>query len=500
MPSRTSTYSVRMAPPVRPSRSLEGMEKVIPPTMKHPFAPSHSELFLNKPLPAMPLLPDRTEEEPAEGAFWSDSSDDSETESTVDSGGGPSEPRSSTELYPILISSGSNDFVDLVVDHPVPSSTSADHLGPLDHQPAPRFLTPESRADSTDSDTSFILQARSISEVQYGRPAHWPQRTNHGTNHYFREKKWDFFPELADPSSAAAQQNGRGTPSLRNGKSGKKDGRLISLDLSKGRRHRWKSLDSRALGGMRDSIKTYVSRTLSKGSAEDAPRQRPPLPSPLPSPTRPTTAPLGGSRLPKDSSPRQSDDGGELLSNKVFAPEDSGVELRTMSVSTKSSVDSDLVVSPKTDLSPRQKQLAIPQSPYQKYGATVWEKETTKSGKRRSVRFPQYTIKTSSSPPTSHHHRTSVSTTRASLSSRKMSGSSATHHPSALLSPPQRMQHQGNRRGATRTLQDGKSHLLVATKRIIQSKEDRRREQLKAQIKHFGPLGAHGYSTVNQWT
>lgn len=466
-----------MAPPVRPSRSLEGMEQVIPPTCNPPFTPSHSEIFLNKPLPAMPLLPDQ--EEPAEGAFWSD---DSETESTVDSTGGPSEPRHSTELYPILISSGSNDFMDLV-DHPVPSSTSADPHS------APRFLTPESRADSTDSDNSFILQARSISEVQYGRPTHWSQRSNNGTNHYFREKKWDFFPELADPSSAA-QQNGRGTPSLRNGKSGKKDGRLISLDLSKGARHRWKSLDSRALGGVRDSIKTYVNRTWSKGSAEDAARQRPPLPSPVPSPTRPTTAPLGSSPFPKDLSPRQSDDGGELLSNKVFAPQDSGVELRTMSVSTHSSVDSDLVVSPKTDSYPRQKQLAVPLSPYQKYGATVWEKETPKSAKKRSVRFPQYTI----------NHRTSVSTTRTSVSSRKMSGSSATHHPTASSSPPQRMQHQGHPRGATRTLQEGKSHLLVATKRIIQSKEDRRREQLKAQIKHFGPLGAHGYNTMNQWT
>jgi hypothetical protein len=458
------------------------MEQVIPPTFKHHFSPSHSELFLNKPLPAMPLLPDPTEEESAEGAFWSDSSDDSETESTVDSSGGPSEPRHSTELYPILISSGSNDFVDLV-DHPVPSSTSADHHS------APRFLTPESRADSTDSDNSFILQARSISEVQYGRPAHWPQHNNKGTNHYFREKKWDFFPELADPSSAA-QQNGRGTPSLRYGKSGKKDGRLISLDLSKGGRHRWKSLDSRALGGVRDSIKTYVNRTLCKGSVEDAAGQQPPVPSPLSSLTRPTTAPLGGSLLPKDSSPRQSDDGGELLSNKVFAPQDSGVELRTMSVSTKSSIDSDLVVSPKTNSPPRQKQLAVPPSPYQKYGATAWEKDTPKSAKKRSVRFPQYTT----------NHRSSVSTTRASVSSRKLSGSSATHHPTASLSPPQRMQHQGNRRGATRTLQDGKSHLLVATKRIIQSKDDRRREQLKAQIKHFGPLGAHGYNTVNQWT
>ncbi|CAL5866153.1 uncharacterized protein PFLUO_LOCUS360 [Penicillium psychrofluorescens] len=445
----------------------------------------------------MPLLPDQTAEQLAEGAFWSDSSDDSETESTVDSSGEPSEPRHSTELYPILISSGSNDFVDLV-DHPAPSSTSADHLGPLDHQSAPRFLTPESRADSADSDSSFILQARSISEVQYGRPAHWPQRNHNGSSHYFREKKWDFFPELADPSSAA-QLNGRGTPSLRNGKSGKKDGRLISLDLSKGGRHRWKSLDSRALGGMRDSIKTYVNRTLSKGSAEDAGRQRPPVSSPLPSPTRPTTAPLAGSPFPEDSSPRQSDDGGELLSNKVFAPQDSGVELRTMSVSTQSSVDSDLVVSPKTNTPPRQKQLAVPLSPYQKYGATVWEKETPKSAKKRSVRFPQYATKTAS-PTTSHNHRTSVSTTRASVSSRKISGSSATHHPNGPLSPPQRMQHQGNPRGATRTLQDGKSHLLVATRRIIQSKEDRRREQLKAQIKHFGPLGSHGYNTVNQWT
>ncbi|KOS39488.1 hypothetical protein ACN38_g9686 [Penicillium nordicum] len=444
-----------MAPPVRPSRSLEGLERVIPPLS--PLSPqfsTRSDLFLNKPLPAKPLS-----EEPECSAMWSDSSD-SDTESTLDSITG-SEPRHSADSYPIFVSSGS-DFDDLV-DHPAPS---ADQLLRLSPQP------PHKRTDSTNLNIRPLIVEPSVSvsssfsDTQHGRPSYWTQNRT-GTNHYFREKKWDYFPELA-PS--ALQASGRISPSLvtPNNKPRKMGN---PLDFAKGK-YRWHSLDRGGLGGVRDSIKTYVHRTLSRDSTADNNKSKE-----IP---RPATAPMG----------HHLNDVGGTLGTTTPTPQlsslalDTNVAVRVTSVDTSSSSEYDYTnhkfhlqtpISPtsptsiSTPTTPRPKQLAVPLSPYQKHGPVIWE---SPKSKKRNVQFPRYKFSPDSAADPSSSSAPDLSYAKASPS----------------LSPPSK-QSLHNTRGV----------FLGAKKKIAEAKDDRRREQLKAQIKLVGPVNPHTYVQSDPW-
>ncbi|KXG45807.1 uncharacterized protein PGRI_046630 [Penicillium griseofulvum] len=416
-----------MAPPVRPSRSLEGLERVIPP----PF--SASDLFLNKPLPAKPF-------EPECSAMWSDSSDSESTLSTRSS------ERNSADSYPIFVSSDS-DFDDLV-DHPTPS--------------ADQFLeSPQKRTDSIAINIQTVEPSvsSSFSETQYERPNWTPSRT--GTNHYFREKKWDYFPELA-PSALRA--SGRISPNMTQHKP-RKIGN--PLEFAKGK-CRWHSLDRGGLGGVRDSIKTYVHRTLSRDSTDDKPKEIP----------RPATAPID----------RHLNDVGGTLSSTAPAPYQSSLAVNTniaargTSVATSSSSEYDYTnhkfylqtpISPtsptslSSPITPRSKQLAVPLSEYQKHGPVIWE---SPKSKKRNVQFPRYKFSTGSTGGPSSSSAPDLSHTN---SMRTLS----------------RKQSLNNTRGV----------FLGAKKRIAESKDDRRREQLKAQIKFVGPVNPHTCTQVNLW-
>ncbi|KAJ5154227.1 uncharacterized protein N7500_009666 [Penicillium coprophilum] len=425
------SYS-RMAPPVRPSRSLEGLERVIPPSPQ--TSSIRSDLCLNKPLPAKPLP-----EHPECSAMWSDSSD---SESTFDSS---SSDRNSADSYPIFVSSGS-DF-DLI-DPPTPSDQLA--LSPQSHK----------RTDSIDIDLPIVEPSSvssSYSDTQYGRPSNWAPNST-GPNHYFREKKWDYFPELA-PSTL---QGGLGQNLVAQNKARKM---ANPLDFAKGK-CRWHSLDRGGLGGVRNSIKTYVHRTLSRDSTENKPKQIP----------RPATAPMdhlydvGGTLASTTSVPQQS-----LALNTDL--------VRATSVATSSSSEYDYTnhkfhlqtpISPTsptsipTPTTPRPKQLAVPLSAYQKHGPVIWE-PPKKS--KRNVQFPRYKSSPSSAEP----------------SSSSAPDISYAHAGPALS--PLRKQSQSNARGM----------FLGAKKRIAESKDDRRREQLKAQIKLVGPVNPHTYTQADPW-
>ncbi|KAI2675918.1 hypothetical protein CBS147355_6099 [Penicillium roqueforti] len=425
------TLYTRMAPPVRPSRSLEGLERVIPPLSPQPPFSNRSDLFLNKPLPAKPLDPECS-------AMWSDS--DSDTESTLDSI--TSEPRHSADSYPIgiFVSSGS-DFDDLG-DHPPPG----DQLLRLSPQP------PHKRTDSIDINIPEpSVSVSSSFSSQYGRPSNWSQNRT-GTNHYFREKKWDYFPELA-PSTV--QASGRISPNMNN--KSRKIGN--PLEFAKGK-YRWHSLDRGGLVGVRDSIKTYVHRTLSRDSTENKPKEI----------TRPATAPMDH---------HLNDVGGALgntpQQSTLALVLDTQAALRAPSVATSSSSDYDYTnhrfhlqtpTSP-TSLSspttPRQKQLAVPLSAYQKHGPVIWE--APKKTKKRNVQFPRYKSPPGSVAEPSSSSAPDLSYSNATLASRKS---------------------QNNTRG-------------VFLKRIGESKDDRRREQLKAQIKLVGPVNPHTYVQADPW-
>jgi hypothetical protein len=445
---------------------------------KPPCSSTRSDLFLNKPLPAKPL----PEDPPEFSAMWSDSSDDSDSDSelTIDSTvASPSEPRDSTESYLIFVSSGSDDYGDLV-DHPVPADRNPDaehlSLGPV-RSSSPPTIAEESRS-RTDVESlvesvneseaegegseyeSGNNSTTSPSDAQYGRLSQWSQNRS-GPNHYFREKKWDFFPELATPS--ASQAGGRTSPALRSGKSRKKDGRL---NVSK--RKRWHSLDRPGLGlayGVRDSIKTYVHRTLSRDSTEARAKDAP----------RPSTAPVDvlGTHL---SFHRPAD-------IPVVPHSDVNVQLRALSISTASTA-SEMPPSPASPRSypPRQKQLAVPMSNYQKYGPAIWE--SPKKSKKKTARTQRY--------PGTRSGPTSPTFGQFSIA-----------NPTPPLSPPFKMQLQNGSREAVRVIQGGTSQVLLALdgakKKMAESKDERRREQLKAQIKLIGPVNPHTYMQVDPW-
>ncbi|KAJ5884874.1 hypothetical protein N7495_009384 [Penicillium taxi] len=379
-----SHTSYSRAPPVRPSRSLEGLEQVVPP--KALYSP-RSMLFLNKPLPAKPIPDNSTEY----SVMWSDSDSDSESEShsTVDSFASPSEPRDSTESYPIFVSSDSDDFMD----HSAPDlslgpiHTSPQHFSNVDALECTDLIDPPKSAAST-------LSAQS--DPIHGRPPHWNRSA---TNHYFREKKWDFFPELATPS--ALQASGRDSASLQKKQ---KDGRLNVPRT----RYKWHSLD-RSLGlglasNVRDSIKTYVHRTLSRDSNDTS--------TPL---QRPSTAPGDADTL--------------TLQQTTF--QHSSTDISQLRRDSVISVVSEVNVCPSPTTRP--KQLAVPMSPYQKYGPSIWE---TPKPKKRSIRFPSYrkdSLVTSSSAP------------------------EFTVNPTApISSPPLKFQFQQNTREAVRAFQGAK--------------------------------------------
>jgi hypothetical protein len=424
--------------------------------------------------------------------MWSDSSDedsDNESEISVDSTvAGPSEPRNSTESYPIFVSSGSDGYGDLV-DHPAPTAPSSGPDGVslgLIRSSSPPTIAEESRSrtdsvqalvesgcesevveeeEEEESETeSANNSTTSRSDVQYGRLSQWSQSRT-GTNHYFREKKWDFFPELATPSAQAGQSGvggGRTSPGLRSVKSRKKAGRL---NVSKPRR--WHSLDRAGLGlayGVRHSIKTYVHRTLSRDSTDAKAKEA----------LRPSTAPVEVLEARAFQRPEDS---------KLIPHSDINIQLRTLSVSTASTA-SEMPPSPASPRSfqPRQKQLAVPMSNYQKYGPAIWE--SPKKSKKKTSQKQIYSG-TQSTP-------TSPTAPQFSIA-----------NPTPPLTPPLKLQLQNGSREAVRVIQGGKSQVLFALegakKRMAESKDERRREQLKAQIKLIGPVNPHTYMQADPW-
>jgi hypothetical protein len=441
MTSPTLSYHSQMAPPVRPSRSLEGLERVIPPLSPSQFSP---RLFLDKPLPAKPL-------DPESSAMWSDS----DSQSTLDSITGSSEPRYSTDSYPIFVSSG-NDFDDLV-------DPSADQLldpspqGPLDKRPDSINIKIKINEPQIAEQPSVSLS--SSFDTQYGRPVNWSQNRT-GTNHYFREKKWDYFPELA-PSTL--QASGRISPNMST-QSNKARKKGTALDFAKGK-YRWHSLDRGGLGGVRDSIKTYVHRTLSRDSTESKAKDL----------ARPSTA--------MDHNLK---DVGSIPTRRAHTPPHTGLALdtgitRTVSVATSSSSEYDYTnhkfhlqtpISPTSPTAfplpspttPRPKQLAVPLSPYQKHGAAIWEKKEKAS--KRNVQCPYKSSPNLAEPSSSSAPE--LSFTRATLP----------------LSP---------RPFQTRGV------FLGAKKKIVEAKEEKRREQLKARIKLVGPVNPHTYVQADPW-
>ena len=422
----------RQAPPVRPSRSLEGLEQVIPPRV--PVPPARPTLLhLDKPLPELPPKPLPETPSMDEGSTaWSD---DSSTDSSFYDSRRFSED--STESYPVFVRPGSDDLTGLV-----------------DHSPAPGSHPPHHLAITT----TFLHDDHS------DRPPPWTA-TRVGPNHYFREKKWDFFPELATPSALPPSPRFATHPRKKNGSRLN----LAVFDFSKGRT-RWNSSE------VRNSIRSYVQRRLSKNSLERNKSNRSSQPVTVSPDHARTQTPSGRSTASKTPSPPGSPG--------LLSPVDvSAAGKRLSRLSTRSTMGP-RGKRPRPLAFQRNKQLAVPMSPYQKYGAAIWEKSSREKriSYRQShhVRFPRY---------------------RKTSSSKKGFVSSAT----PPLTPPARSQLQQNTRDCVRALQDGTHHLLGALdgarKKITGSRGDRRHTELKSQIRLVGPVSAYNnnYGQSDPW-
>lgn len=200
MPSSTAARS-RKAPPVRPSKSLEGLEIVVPPGT---FFTSRSDLslhkslskpdlsvkkplnkpdlsvkkLLNKPLPAIPL-PDPPPEE-ASSLYSRDS--------IIDGYISPTRTESSTEGFLLPIASEDEDEDDGYID---------DLATPV--------TAPASTADFAAQDKASSLAFKSfLFEERYGLDNIYWAQARFKNSPYFREKKLDFFPELAISSGLQA--------------------------------------------------------------------------------------------------------------------------------------------------------------------------------------------------------------------------------------------------------------------------------------------------------
>ncbi|KAL2854871.1 hypothetical protein BJY01DRAFT_25873 [Aspergillus pseudoustus] len=437
----------RQAPPVRPSRSLEGLEKVVPPGA---LSASRSRLHLDKPLPDLPTSDCSTGEIPfmAGTTAWSDDSSTVNSFEDHDDDDDELDRRQSsisTESYPVFVRSGSDELTDFV-DHP--SVSTLDRTPSVDRRDKPG--------------TSALAYTTFLAEDRYSPPPHWVPTTRSGPNHYFREKKWDFFPELATPS--ALPQN---SPSNLPPRPRKKDSM----------RSRWISTDKGAAlaNDVRNSIRSLVQRRLSRNSIDKEKPKRDTRPTTSPEYTRQHTPPQRIS--PTNDWP---DYGSTVIpQSPAYAPDKSA----HLSISpTGSSLSDESLRLQQPVLSPRKKQLAVPISPYQKYGAAIWDK----SGKEKRVsyrqsqrvRFPKY---------------------RKPLSKNGFAASTT-----PPLSPASRKPFQQGTRHCVRVLQDGTSHMLVAIdntrKKMAGVKVDRRRSQLKSKIRLVGPVNPYtSYRKDDPW-
>lgn len=427
MPSPSSYAISRQAPPVRPSRSLEGMERVVPPQ-----SPARPSLKLDKPLPELPSKPLPATPSMEASTAWSDDS------SFADSFESRRPSNASTVSYPVVVRSPSDDLAELVDHSPAVNLDRSSPVEPFSKpRPAPLAFT-------------------AVSQDRYTGSQPWtPNRSR--PNHYFREKKWDFFPELAIPSELPPRSP-KFPPKQR-----KKEASRLNLgtfDFAK-KGNRWNCAERGGLTlahDMRKSIRSYVQRRISKHSVEKEKAKR----------ARPATAPSEcmQKRHPTPRVPSSNYSDYESIASQKEGL-DSSEKLTRLSLSTTSSIEER-----SKPLQPiafhRRKQLAVPMSPYQKYGAAIWEKSGREKRisyrQSQNVRFPRY---------------------QKGPSSPKSEASDATP-PS---SPPPRSPLQQNPLDYMKALQGGTSQVLVAAKqKMIGDRVDRKRMELKSQIRLVGPV------------
>lgn len=522
---RPAVRTASTTPAVDLSPSLEGLENAIPPISPLSLAGRPYYLQLDKPLPEKPL----PETPPPMGysTAWSHDTSSVGSSSRCSS---REWSRYSRDSCPVIVNSGSDDG-DLdgsMCDRPMshPESVGKDHgfgssvLAPgASPDLLESFLADGDDADDesdnnndqyeyenyNESDSNSKNDSNDDEKDQYGLKVQhtildWTQN-QYGPNHYFREKKWDFFPELATPNALpnGTWPPGRPASALQSRPSKKRH--LSAFDFGKLNLTRGNTTGTTAslserpglalASNVRNSIRSVVQRTLSKPTAlekEKEKRRRQPRPSTAQrSETTATTASNRSGNSCDDNSrpPQQNHEDVVSASNRM----------RSLSVSPCSS----------TTGTTRPRPLAIPLSPYQKYGAAIWDKHR---GSRRSrigsyhVRFPRYY---QNQRRWSSSLLSSSSTNTSNQSNRLTQTQSDPVLPVSVSPPPPiRSLLQCNTREYVRALQNGTSHMLGvlngAKRKVIGARMDRRRAQLKAQIRLVGPVDPYStHQGVDPW-
>lgn len=459
---------------------MENHIETVHPGTPVPYAHTISRLYLDKPLPD---LPSRSPTPLIGSTAWSD---DSSTASLDD----PDDSHSEASC-PVFVRSGS-DLVDGDGDRPV-STLTHDHDHDHDHkhpEPKPAGLS------------SWLAEDRySYRPPAPTPPPHWNNRA--GPNHYFREKKWDFFPELATPGALPenSPHSAAPRPKIKKDSVSRSASRWMPNPAEKG---------AALANDVRNSIR-YLQRRWSRTSLDRAKSKRS---------QRPTTAPSSESSYTPRSctAPPASEFDGSSYSPASPVSHEKEV-LTQLSLSPTGSSISDQSILAQAESTKDQKRLAVPISPYQRYGAAIWDK-SGREKKRLSyrqtprVRFPKYhgRRKNRASQPKQDAFVAPLSPGESALSPGSGSGSGSWSRSGRTNT---RKPLQQGTRYAVRALQGGTSQVLVAIddarKKIARSgsgmrlrsgsgsKLDRKRSQLKSQIRLVGPADEYSHSDRDPW-
>lgn len=539
----THTHIYRPAPPMKPSQSLEGLEQVIPPTsplvLSSPLSLTGRPYYLqlDKPLPEKPLPNTPPPMGYSDSMSWSNSNETS----TLDSGSrysGRESSRYSSDSYPIFVKTGSEYGVERpysgasgdvgkgeLLSPTVPAPLVTRHSqGPLE-----AFLANYNEENDVLGDLEDLEAWNDEDDYNdHHLDARWSQirhtatdftQARNDNSHYFREKKWDFFPELA-PVAGMSKRPYRQAYAVQ-----AKKRNTSAFDFRRTRANTFTGAPALA-SNVRDSIRSVVQKTMKSSlEKEKEKRRRQPRPSTakraatsMSDFSDSTTSSNSKSIKSKSKSKQQPERNDYLYAiQKPQPPYEENVSiatrLRSLSMSTRSSGAMGSPRSTPPHHGPAYpKQLAVPLSPYQKFGTAIFDKPSTPSTPstpaststqpHNNNRFYQTQLRTRSwslSNPTTSY--TSTSTTSYITNNSSTPNLTATQSYSELpTSPLLRSQLQ---RG-TKALHDGTSYMRDALdgakRRVVDARMDRRRAQLKAQIRLIGPVNPYTtYGRVDPW-
>lgn len=460
---------------------------------------------------------------------WSNSNETS----TLDSGSrysGRESSRYSSDSYPIFVRTGS----EYGVERPYSDASSGVGVGigvgdvgkgellsptvparlATRHSPSPldAFLASDNEENDMVGDLEDLEE---WNDNDYHLDARWSQICHTATDftqgrndnsHYFREKKWDFFPELA-PVAGMSKRPCRQASAVQ-----AKKRNTSGFDFRRTRANTFTGAPTALASNVRDSIRFVVQKTMKSSlEKEKEKRRRQPRPSTAKRAAASvsdfsdsTTSSSGKSTKSKSKGKRQPERSDYLYAIPKPPYEEKvsiTTRLRSLSMSTGSSGAMGSPRSAPPHHGPAYpKQLAVPLSPYQKYGTAVFDKPSTPSTSHsRFYQSQNRTRRWSLSNATSSYTYTSSYITNNS-STPNLNLTATQSYPELPTLPPLRSQLQ---RG-TKALHDGTSYMRDALdgakRRVVDARMDRRRAQLKARIRLIGPVNPYTtYGRVDPW-